>query len=106
MTAALSPLVPPDAVPPANPARPWPHACLLFALAGLLAAYWATAATMVNQWWHSQTFAHGFVVPPICIWLIWRQRAELAGLPLRPSPLMLFPLAVLGALWCIAAVAN
>ncbi|RFP19496.1 MULTISPECIES: exosortase A [unclassified Duganella] len=106
MTAALSPVPAPRFEPSASPAQPWPYACLLLALAGLLAAYWPTAGAMINQWWHSQTFAHGLLVPPVCIWLIWRQRAELAGLPLRPAPVVLLPLVLLGLLWFLAAIAN
>ena len=105
MTAVLSPAARPQTLPPANPARAWPHACLLLALTGLLAVYWPTCAAMVNLWTHSQTFAHGFLVAPVCIWLIWRQRAELASQPLRPSLWMLLPLAALGAVWLLATLA-
>lgn len=106
MTAVLSPAPAPQAEPAASPAQAWPHGCLLMALAALLAAYWPTVAAMINLWWHSQTFAHGFVVPPVCLWLIWRQRTDLARLPLRPAPAMLLPLALLGLLWLLATLAN
>ena len=33
---------------------------------------------MVGIWWRSETFAHGFLVLPISLWLVWRQRGELA----------------------------
>ncbi len=37
-------------------------------------------ASMVAIWARSETFAHGFVVAPISLWLIWRMRDRL-----RPS---------------------
>ncbi|MCU6501610.1 exosortase A [Rugamonas sp. A1-17] len=106
MTAALSPLPLPAAEPQAVATGRRAHACLLLALAGLLALHWPTVAAMADLWWHSQTFAHGLVVAPVCAWLVWRQRARLAGCPLRPTSFMLLPLAALGLLWLLAAVAN
>ena len=44
----------------------------------------STAASIVAIWWRSETFAHGFVVIPICLWFVWRKRAELALTPARP----------------------
>ena len=46
-----------------------------------------TATAMVEIWRRSETFTHAFLVPPISLWLIWRRRQALAGLPLRPMPL-------------------
>jgi len=106
MSAALSPLPLPAAEPQATPTGRWAYACLLLALAGLLALHWPTVAAMAGLWWHSQTFAHGLVVAPVSVWLVWRQRARLAGCTLRPTPFMLLPLAALGLLWLLAAVAN
>ncbi|WP_328595693.1 exosortase A [Rugamonas aquatica] len=106
MTAALSPATAPAPIPPAHPAHHWAHACLLLALSGLVATHWATTAAMADLWWHSQTFAHGLLVAPVCVWLVWRQRAGLSACPRHPAPLMLLPLAMLGALWLLATVAN
>lgn len=106
MTAALSPATAPAAIPPAHPARHWEHACLWLALTGLIATHWATAGAMAALWWRSPTFAHGLLVAPACVWLVWRQRAGLGTCPRHPAPLMLLPLAMLGALWLLATVAN
>jgi hypothetical protein len=32
---------------------------------------------MVGIWERSDTYAHAFIVPPITLWLIWRQRAQI-----------------------------
>ena len=71
---------------------------VLVALALLLAwtLFWyrETAAAMVTIWIRSETFTHAFLVPPISLWLIWRQRARLAALTPRPQPWVLAALMV------------
>jgi exosortase A len=47
--------------------------------------YLPTVLGMVSLWNASDTYAHGFVVPAIVAWLIWRQRARLARLTPKPS---------------------
>ena len=74
---------------------------LLLALAVVLVLYRDTATGIVTIWHRSETFAHGFVVVPITLWLIWRRRADLAQLVPRPSPLMLVPLAGLALMWLL-----
>jgi len=54
------------------------------AVLGILALYWPTAASIVAIWIRSETFTHGFVVVPICLWLAWRHREALAAIPARP----------------------
>lgn len=65
----------------------------------VLVLYWPTAAGMATIWWRSDTYAHGLVVPPAALWLMWRKRAHLANLV--PSPSLLGLLCMLGAalLW-------
>ena len=48
------------------------------AVLGILALYWPTAASIVAIWIRSETFTHGFVVVPICLWLVWRRRESIA----------------------------
>lgn len=54
-------------------------------LAAWLLLFPDTAWSMVQLWWRSETYAHGFVVYPLAAWLVWRSRSRLRGLPLRPS---------------------
>lgn len=47
---------------------------------GLLAWIYAPhMAGMVANWWTDPNYSHGFLVPLISAYLIWRQRKELAG---------------------------
>jgi len=69
---------------------------LLFGLiAWIFFWYRDTALAMVAIWAHGDTYAHGFIVPPISLWLIWRKRHELALL--RPDPTLWLVLPVLAA---------
>lgn len=74
-------------------------------LAAVLLLYRDTALAMVEIWNRSETFAHAFVVPPISLWLIWRQRAVLANLCPSPSPWFLLPLSAVAFLWLLGDLA-
>lgn len=76
-----------------------PVLALLALLTVLLVQYRETAAGMVTIWLRSETFTHAFVVPPIALWLIWRQRQRLADLLPRPQYAMILPMALLALLW-------
>lgn len=47
---------------------------VLILVAWVLVLYRDSATAMVLIWYRSETFTHGFLVPPIVLWLIWRQR--------------------------------
>lgn len=106
MNADLAQLAPrPAPAPAAAPSRA-DLAALAMLLAVLLLAQHSSYGSMLAVWQRSQTFAHGFIILPISLWLLWRQRAALACLPRRPCATALLPLAALGVLWLLAAVAN
>lgn len=60
--------------------------------------YWDTLVAMAQIWWRSDTYAHGLIVPPISIWLIWRDRKQLAML--RPEPTFWFIPALIVVIFC------
>ena len=84
----------------------WPAVAMLVYVLALLLVFRDTAMAMVTIWVRSETFAHAFVVPPISLWLIWRQRQLLASLAPRTSPWMLLPLGLLGLLWWVASLVS
>jgi len=67
---------------------------LAVALVFIGACYMQTGSDIVSTWYRSTTFAHGFVVAPISLWLIWRQLEKLQAIAPRPwfvvLPLMVF----------------
>jgi len=46
---------------------------LLIALA-LLAGYSSTLRGMALQWWNDEDMSHGFLVPIVIGWIVWRER--------------------------------
>lgn len=78
---------------------------LVVSLLWLLFWYRETGAAMVAIWERSETFTHGFVVPPIVLWLIWRKRQLLATLQPRPQWLLAPVVVVLAAVWLLGQLA-
>jgi exosortase A len=99
-------LAPPRAA--AAAAGGWRFAAALMALpfGVIVALYWRTLVSMVEIWGRSETFAHGYVIVPIALFLVWRKRRELAQLAPRPDLLGFFALACLGFCWLVAAAAQ
>lgn len=64
--------------------------------------YWGTLEAMAQIWWRSETYAHGLIVPPITLWLIWRERHRLAAVQPRPAIGFTFALACLVFCWLLA----
>lgn len=80
----------------------------LLLVAVLLLVWHETALAMAGIWWRSDTFAHAMLVPPISIWLIWRDRQRWLALTPSRWAWALLPLAaaaVLGLLGELAQVA-
>lgn len=86
---------------------PWPIALVtLTALVGLiLFLYRQTAAGMVAIWSTSDTFAHGFLVLPLTLWMVWRDRERLRQLRPRSQFWPLLAMVVAATLWTLAELA-
>jgi exosortase A len=72
----------------------------------IVAVYYETAVSIVAIWHRSETFAHGFLVVPAVLWLIWRRRDHVAQLTPRPDYAGLVLLAALGFGWLLAELAG
>ena len=73
---------------------------MVLALVGL---YFETAHSMYDQWATNDTYAHGFLIVPISLWLVWEKRAFLADATPRPVLLPLALMLPVGFLWLVAA---
>lgn len=88
--------------------RPAPDAwkralvALVFVLGALFALFWPTFWSMVEIWERSETFAHGFLIFPISLWLIWRKRDEVMQIAPRPDWRALPFVLAAGAGWLLA----
>lgn len=87
------------AVPAPHPLAGASIAALALALLAPILLFYGTAASMVGIWNSSETFAHGYVILPVSLWLIWRQRDWFARLPARPWWPGLVLMAGAGAAW-------
>ena len=72
----------------------------------LLAVFTPTTASMVEIYVRSETFTHGFLVLPAVLWFVWMRRADLARIPIRPSPWALVPLTAAGLLWLLGQLSS
>lgn len=89
---------------------PAPHASgrwrpTLLALAALYLLLFGLFAqgfgSMVALWFGSENYAHAVLVPPLSLWLVWRQRNLLATMTPAPAPLATWLLLAVLALWLV-----
>ena len=78
----------------------------VLALFTLLLVYWQTYASIVSIWMRSDTFAHGFFIVPISLYLIWLRRQRLAAIQPRPAPWVVLLLAGLVFGWFAADLVD
>jgi exosortase A len=71
----------------------------------LLVIYWPTTYSIYAIWQRSDTFAHGFVVIPIFVWLVWLDRERLRAVPVLPCPPVVAAMGIAGFAWLIARLA-
>lgn len=71
-----------------------------------LALFHDTAADMVRVWCVSETFAHGFLIVPISLWLVWRDRVRIRFVPARPQPWILLFSLLGGVAWLLARLVD
>ncbi len=69
--------------------------------------YWYldTFSSIVNLWDTSDTYAHGYAVLPIALWLIWSERKELSRHSPEPCHLLTFLTIPLVFLWLLGELA-
>jgi exosortase A len=98
---------PPDLVQ-APAVRQGAAAIVLIVLAFLAPCvfYFPTAKSIVAIWINSETFAHGFIILPISLWLIWRRRANFTALPPAPCWPALVLVALAGFGWLLARLGD
>ena len=68
--------------------------------------YLGTAESLVAIWNSSETFAHGYAILPISLWLVWRRRDVFGAIPARPWTPALALVAMAGAGWLLARMGE
>lgn len=90
------------------PVQGWPAALLLLAgaLGVVIALFYQTGWSIVAIWERSETFAHGFLIVPISLWLVWEKRAGLRRLRPLPTLWPLLGFLPLGLLWLLGNLVD
>jgi len=88
----------------ARTGRHWPFAltAFLLALAAVAVAYRSSYFSLVQKWFDDAAFSHGVLILPICAWLAWRKRRELAAVAFEPSVWGALAVAVCALVWLVA----
>lgn len=68
--------------------------------------YFGTVRSIIAIWNSSETFAHGYIILPISLWLIWGRRKTLAQMSPTPYWPGLLLLAACGFGWLLADLGN
>lgn len=79
---------------------------IFLGLATVTAFYWETPAQMVHIWTVSASFNHGFLIFPICAYLIWIKRAALANMVPQPSVWGIGIVIGASLCWLIGSIAS
>ncbi|MFZ0420465.1 MAG: exosortase A [Candidatus Sulfotelmatobacter sp.] len=76
------------------------HWRLIVLVGAVLAVFGGVLAGLVQDWWGNADYSHGFFVPILSLYLVWRKREELSRLSPRPNAWgMSIVLFSLGLLW-------
>ncbi len=69
-------------------------------------AFWPSWVSILDQWLNNRSFNHCLLILPISMYLIWRKRETLTGIPLRVWMPGVAVLAALGLLWLASWVLD
>lgn len=75
-------------------------------LIGIVLLYLPAFKQMAAVWTSSEDFSHGWLIAPISIWLIWRNRHVWMPLPFRPSPYGFVLIILFGTIWVIGSLVG
>ena len=84
----------------------WKPIIVLCALLAPFFLFAETAKSIVSIWDSSETFAHGYIIAPISVWLIWRRREIFRTTQMKPFWPALLILVMLGFVWMLADFAE
>jgi exosortase A len=72
----------------------------------LMALYADTASSLVLTWYRSGTYAHGFLILPISLWLTWEKRSILANTSVKANFWVILFLPPVAAIWVLAQLID
>jgi exosortase A len=96
---------PPPAIEPEKPRPSLPPLTLVLVIVALLATFSRHFVWLVEKGWHNEYYGHGFLIPLISAYLIFRRKEHLSTLP-RTGFYWGLPLIVIGLALHIFAIAT
>lgn len=96
---------PPFGPDPMSHAREHKSRTLAVGFLLLLLAFAPTLLSLHEVWTTRYTYSHGYLVPPLALWLVWRRRHRLLD-PGPPGSWAKPGMLALGAVWFAAVVTN
>ncbi len=84
----------------------WTGIAIGAALLAPFLAYFETVQSIVSIWNSSETFAHGYIILPITLWLIWKRKNVILKINPQPCWLAILGLAACGFGWLLAELAD
>jgi len=75
---------------------------LLVCIVSLFVFFNSTFYSMIDIWLRSETFAHGFLIFPISLWLIWRNQDVIRPLTPKSLPMASLLFLPVGIVWLLA----
>ncbi|MES1930694.1 eight transmembrane protein EpsH, putative exosortase [Salinisphaera dokdonensis CL-ES53] len=84
----------------------WVHAMAACTAIVFVGFFLPTFSSLASAWASSGTYEYGFLVGPICLFLVWMRRDRLAGASAQPRLSGLWGVAFLCLLWLAGALAS
>jgi exosortase A len=75
-------------------------------LFGLLVVYHNTLISMIDIWWRSETFAHGFIIFPTTVFLVWRVRKQIILIQPETGWSGAIIMLISGFVWLLANISD
>jgi len=68
--------------------------------------FYKTTETMVHVWTVNETFTHGFLVLPLVLWLVWKNKTQLLSMQPSAEPRAFILLLVFLLSWLVSAAVD
>ncbi|MGH8597069.1 MAG: archaeosortase/exosortase family protein, partial [Gammaproteobacteria bacterium] len=75
-------------------------------IATILFVYRESVFSLWSKWSTAETYAHGFLIPPLTMYLLYQMRGELATIERRTCWWALPVLAACGAVWLVGELTD
>jgi exosortase D (VPLPA-CTERM-specific) len=79
---------------------------MLFALLAAVAPFWPVLSRLFDVWNLHPEYSHGIIIPPLALFLAWRQRAALSTMPFEGSWAGVLVVLVGFGLWYLAGLST